>query len=147
MKKVTRESKRRLVIFGTISVGIILYFLVTLTSYVFHIYQLEEEEKKLGQDLIVLQQKGSNLKTEIQKLKDPDYVARYARENYLYSKNGEYVIKIEKNDETKIDSQKQPENKWYWLAFVFFLLLLLIIFLRKRKQRKKLKKIKKDIQN
>ena len=42
---------------------------------------------------------------EIQKLKDPDYLARYARENYLYSKDGEYIIKIEEKDkETKEES-------------------------------------------
>ena len=28
------------------------------------------------------------------KLQDPDYIARYAREKYFYSKDGEYIIKI-----------------------------------------------------
>ncbi|NLC48199.1 MAG: septum formation initiator family protein, partial [Tenericutes bacterium] len=35
------------------------------------------------------------LKSEINKLKDPEYMARYAREKYLYSKNDEIIIKIE----------------------------------------------------
>ena len=35
-----------------------------------------------------------NLKTEINKLQDEEYVARYAREKYLYSKDGELIIKI-----------------------------------------------------
>ena len=35
------------------------------------------------------------LKSEINKLQDPEYVARYAREKYLYSKDDEIIIKIE----------------------------------------------------
>ena len=35
------------------------------------------------------------LKEEINKLQDPEYMAKYAREKYLYSKKGEIVIKIE----------------------------------------------------
>ena len=31
---------------------------------------------------------------EVEKLKDPDYVARYAREQFLYSKDGEFNIRI-----------------------------------------------------
>jgi cell division protein FtsB len=36
-----------------------------------------------------------NLKEEINRLQDPEYMAKYAREKYLYSKNGEIIIKIE----------------------------------------------------
>ena len=36
-----------------------------------------------------------NLKEEINKLQDPEYMAKYAREKYLYSKDDEIVIKIE----------------------------------------------------
>ena len=31
---------------------------------------------------------------DVDKLQDPDYIARYAREKYLYSKDGEFIIKI-----------------------------------------------------
>ena len=34
------------------------------------------------------------LNMEVEKLKDPDYVARYAREQFLYSKDGEFNIRI-----------------------------------------------------
>ena len=36
-----------------------------------------------------------SLKEEINKLQDPEYMAKYAREKYLYSKDDEIVIKIE----------------------------------------------------
>ena len=38
------------------------------------------------------------LETDVKKLQDPDYVAKYAREKYLYSKDGELIIKIVDND-------------------------------------------------
>ena len=42
--------------------------------------KLEEEDK---------------LNDEISKLQDPEYLAKYAREKYLYSKDDEIIIKIE----------------------------------------------------
>lgn len=33
------------------------------------------------------------LKAEVQKLKNPEYVERYAREKYLYTKNDELIIR------------------------------------------------------
>ena len=36
----------------------------------------------------------TSLKVEVNKLKNPEYVAKYAREKFLYSKDNEYVIKI-----------------------------------------------------
>ena len=34
------------------------------------------------------------MQTDVIKLQDPEYVAKYAREKYLYSKDGELIIKI-----------------------------------------------------
>ena len=33
------------------------------------------------------------LKAEVQKLQNPAYVERYAKEKYLYTKNGEIIIR------------------------------------------------------
>ena len=35
------------------------------------------------------------LKSEIMKMQDPDYIARYAKEKYFYSSDGEYIIKMD----------------------------------------------------
>lgn len=45
---------------------------------------LEDEEKLEG---------------ELNKLQDPEYVTRYIREKYLYSKDGEYIIRIPEAEE------------------------------------------------
>ena len=39
--------------------------------------------------------------SDIKKLKDPEYVARYAREKYMYSKDGELIIRLPDDDTDK----------------------------------------------
>ena len=41
-----------------------------------------------------LKDKEEELKGQVNKLQGPDYIARYAREKYLYSKDGEIIIRI-----------------------------------------------------
>ncbi len=52
--------------------------------------EVRELEKKLAD----LQEKEKELNSEIVKLQDPDYLARYAREKYFYSKDNEIIIRI-----------------------------------------------------
>lgn len=105
-KKVTKASKRRLLLFGSMSIVVIGYFLVSLSTYVVDIYNLKMEEKRLEQELINLQADEEDLNTQLEMLKNVDYLARYARENYLYSKDGEIVLKIENSKEVKDNSNK-----------------------------------------
>ena len=39
-------------------------------------------------------EKEDELKVDASKLQDPDYIARYAREKYSYSKDGEIILRI-----------------------------------------------------
>lgn len=96
-KRVTKASKRRLLLFGSISVIVIVYFFVSMSTYIIDIYNLKKEEQQLQEELIDLQANEKNLNTQIEMLKDVDYLARYARENYLYSKDGEIVFKIQES--------------------------------------------------
>ena len=41
-----------------------------------------------------LKEKEDELKVDASKLQDPDYIARYAREKYSYSKDGEIILRI-----------------------------------------------------
>ena len=50
-----------------------------------------------------LEEQEEILKTDIQKLEDPEYVAKYAREKYLYSKEGELIIRIPDSNNTDDD--------------------------------------------
>ncbi|UKI29312.1 MAG: septum formation initiator family protein [Clostridium sp.] len=43
---------------------------------------------------VTIRKKEEELNSEVTKLQDDEYVAKYAREKYMYSKDGEYIIKI-----------------------------------------------------
>lgn len=52
------------------------------------------EARELEKKLADLQEEEKELNSEIVKLQDPDYLARYAREKYFYSKDNEIIIRI-----------------------------------------------------
>ena len=130
-RKISKASKRRIFTFGGLSIFIIAYFCVNGAQYIVNINKLSNEEKRLDSELLALKNKEDNLKTEIQKLKDPDYIARYARENYLYSKDGEYVIRIDPKEEPK---QTNKDNINYNRLFGIGAGGIIVLILIKRKK-------------
>lgn len=133
-KKVSKASKRRLMIFGILSIMAIVYFFVTLFGYTYSYISLKKEENNLKNQLVFLQDKKANLKIEIQKLNDPEYVARYAKENYLYSADGEYVLKIDTTEDTE-DNVVTNNNSVYYIIGIILFLICLLIFRRKKKEK------------
>ena len=60
------------------------------------IFLLKKKEKReLTKQLETLKEDETTLTDDVDKLKNPEYAARYAREKYLYSKNGEKILKID----------------------------------------------------
>ena len=98
MKKVTKKAKRRM----TILTSLLILLIVALGTGFFSNWAIILENKKEAERLIVLYdelvEKQAALESEVVKLQDPDYVARYAREKYLYSKDGEIIIRIPEED-------------------------------------------------
>ena len=133
-KKVSKKSKRRLMLFGILSIIAIGYFFVTLIGYTYNYISLKNEEKTLKNQLVTLQDKKANLKIEIQKLNDPEYVARYAKENYLYSEDGEIVLKIENN--TPVVNNIQTNNNYYLIIGIGVLLFLVVVIKMRKKEKK-----------
>lgn len=93
-RKVAKVTKRRLVVFGPISIILIIYFAFTLSYYIYTLYDLNNQKHNLEEKYKLLQKDAEDLQIEINKLSDPEYLARYAREKYSYSKKGEYILKI-----------------------------------------------------
>ena len=63
-------------------------------SKIKELYQKYKEKKDLNQKLVELKSQEKELKVDVEKMQDPEYIARYLREKYLYSKDGEYIIRI-----------------------------------------------------
>lgn len=78
-----------------IFIPLLTLFVSNMFSYWSKIYNNIKETKKLEEEYNEKMKEEASLKTEIDKLHDPEYVAKYAREKYLYSKKGEIIIKIE----------------------------------------------------
>ncbi len=76
--------------------SLVIIFAVTFTigKYWVDIFEKYQEKKTLDQELTKLKEKEEELKVDANKLQNPDYVARYAREKYLYSKEGEFILQI-----------------------------------------------------
>ena len=83
-----------MLLLGIGSLCIITFTLLTIGKYWVEIYQKYQENKELDEKLLTLKDEEEELKVDVEKLQDPDYVARYAREKYLYSKDGEFILRI-----------------------------------------------------
>ena len=75
---------------------VIVIFVMTFTigKYWVEIFEKYQEKKELDKELTLLKEKEEELKVDANKLQNPDYVARYAREKYRYSKDGEFILQI-----------------------------------------------------
>lgn len=66
----------------------------TLIDNLYQINDLKMEFKDLEKERVSLLEQEEALDADIKRLSDPEYVARYAREKYLYSKEGELILRI-----------------------------------------------------
>ncbi len=94
-KKIGKKAKQRIFLaflfFG---------FIISILSYklfenIEKTTEMKKQKEELRNRIVELQEEESKLEIDIQKLGDPTYIARYAREKYLYSKDGEIIIRIE----------------------------------------------------
>lgn len=95
MKKKGIKTKFRVTFYSILLIITSIVFLTTIYSTVSKYIKINNEIKN---DKVSYKDKLSEeekLKSEINKLQDPEYIARYAREKYLYSKDDEIIIKIE----------------------------------------------------
>ncbi len=92
-KKVKKKAKR-IATFGMLSIILVITICLTLFSVIIEIVDKYQEKNQLSTELIALQEQEKELETDVKKLEDPEYLARYAREKYFYSKDGELILRI-----------------------------------------------------
>ncbi|HHX16341.1 MAG TPA: hypothetical protein GX725_00290 [Mollicutes bacterium] len=93
-RRITKRTKRRLSIIFLVTIVVLITFILNVGKLFFQIIEKKNEEKFLIGELKRLEDEEAYLKVEVEKLNNPDYVARYARERLLYSKDGEFIIRI-----------------------------------------------------
>lgn len=94
-RKITRKERRRIFMTFIVCVFIIGISVISSIDNVLDIIEKNNEKEKLIIELEKLEEQEKILSDDVEKLKNPEYAARYAREKYLYSKNGEKILKID----------------------------------------------------
>ena len=97
-KRKVKKKARRIATFGLVSIIAIVVVFVTVGSIFKELVTKYQEKKSLESKLINLEEKEKELQNDVKKLEDPDYLARYAREKYFYSKDGELILRIPDDD-------------------------------------------------
>lgn len=116
-----------IILFGYVSFSVI-YYGISKNKF-------EQEQISLKGKLEALKDEEIDLNNELSKLKDDDYLARYAREEYSYSKKGEYIIKLEENEETEKEevTKENKINIYYFIPVIFIIGVSIFIILKKKK--------------
>ncbi len=96
-KKKKKGLKRKVRFFLAVLVfgGITLALGYNLLSNVNNIRKMQIEKKELEKKITLLEEEKDVLESDILKLKDPDYIAKYVREKYFYSKDGELILRMD----------------------------------------------------
>ena len=90
-------AKRRMLLLTCLLVAIFVGVIASVFKDWVQIFDNNHQVATLSAKYDDLQEQSTQLKSDVNKLQDPDYVARYAREKYLYTKDGELIIRIPKS--------------------------------------------------
>lgn len=93
-KKYTAKTKGRMLVIFLFFGAIIFTLSYTLFLNLRQVNGMKRELKELKDEKSLLLEKEEATLADIKRLSDPLYIARYAREKYLYSKDGEIVLRI-----------------------------------------------------
>ena len=79
---------------GIVCLSLAAFLIYMMGTQGMRIYRQKQELNQLQTTVVDLKKHKDKLSDEVKNLKDDDYVIRYARENYIFSKDGEDVVKL-----------------------------------------------------
>ena len=96
-KEKRKTSKRKIRLFFAFIVfgGITIILGYNLFCNIISIKKMKIEKKELKEKIVSLEKEKKELESDIKKLEDSDYIAKYVREKYFYSKEGELILKMD----------------------------------------------------
>lgn len=92
--KVNRLQKKRVLLLSAALIIFVLFLISTVFQDWLQIIDNRKQTKEFSAYYQELLEEQASLNSEVVKLQDPEYVARYAREKYMYTKDGETILKI-----------------------------------------------------
>lgn len=137
-KRKVKKSVIKLVL-RIVSIFVICYFFITAVSYGVSIKTLSSKKIEYSDYLNELIENEEKLKNDIVRLNDKEYIARYAREHYLYTKDGEIALRIDNSNNIDETFSQESDYSFIYIGLgVSFVVLILIVI--NHKKRRKLKK-------
>lgn len=94
MKK-TKKEKKRLFIISSVIILLIVSLVNSVASDWTTILQNKSKIESLSAQYEELLEEEEKLVSEVTKLQDDDYIARYAKEKFMYSADGELIIRMD----------------------------------------------------
>ena len=94
-KRKSKKEKRRIVMISFLVITLSAFLVKSVFSDWVQILNNNRQIHLLHDQKKVLLDEEASLKAETTKLENPEYVARYAREKYLYSAPDEIIIRAD----------------------------------------------------
>lgn len=93
MKK-TKKEKKRLFVISTIIILLIVSLISSVAGDWTKIMENKSKITSLNKKYNDLLSDEEKLVSEVTKLQDDEYILRYAKEKFMYSENGEIIIRM-----------------------------------------------------
>lgn len=93
-KRKSKKEKRRMFLISFLIVSLSAFLIKSVFSDWVQIMNNNKQIHSLTMQKKQLLDDEASLKSEVTKLENPEYVARYAREKYLYSMPDEIIIRV-----------------------------------------------------
>lgn len=90
----TKKKSRYGKFISILYIGIVAVFVYVLFINVCRVIEQKQSYSELVERRDALLKEKKSLSKEVKLLSDDDYVTRYARDNYIFSKDGEEVVKL-----------------------------------------------------
>ena len=133
----SKSARMRIRFSVLVAFGCIIYFIFCLGYELYQVHNLKVEEHNLKAEYKKIKKEQEELKIKIEQLNDPEYLAKYARENYSYSKDGEYIIKLKEKDEEISKVKKKIDDNYMIIGISAFMFIVIVFALKKSKKRNK----------
>ena len=93
MKK-TKKEKKRLFVISTVIILLIVSLISSVAGDWTKIMENKSKITSLNKQYNDLLSDEEKLVSEVTKLQDDEYILRYAKEKFMYSENGEIIIRM-----------------------------------------------------
>ncbi len=97
-KHKSSKARKRFFVLTILFFGVVSFSVASIFKDWMAIVSNKQQIASLNVYYDELLEEEESLTSEVTKLHDDEYVARYAREKYMYSLPGEYIIKIPTSD-------------------------------------------------